>query len=85
MEAPVYFNHGRWVVNCPSGDNNAFMIVGKNRNFICEVCGSEFSVRLPHNHMIIEKVLAQRPLPENRNWYPGETLADLIRENQENL
>lgn len=31
----------------------------------------------------VERVLMMRPDPSTRNWFPGETLIDLMRENGE--
>jgi len=40
-------------------------------------------VVFPAEMAIIEAVLSRRRRPENRNWQPGETVADLVRENEE--
>jgi len=85
LDPLVYVNHGRWVVECPSGDNNAFEILGSNRWFTCTLCKRDFQVRLPYNHDLIDKILGQRPNLMNRNWLPTETTAALIQENTENL
>jgi hypothetical protein len=47
-----------------------------------ETCGEVFTVEWPLWIAEIEAVMAERPIP-NRNWYPHETLADLLAENVE--
>jgi len=38
-------------------------------------------VEFPEDRATIEAILLLRPNPANRNWLPGETLADLVLEN----
>jgi hypothetical protein len=40
-------------------------------------------VELPGEMSQIEAALLVRPVPNNRNWRPGETVEDLIAENIE--
>ncbi len=47
----------------------------------CGNCGLTSQVEIPENMGEIEKVLARRPVPQTRNWRPGETITDLKREN----
>jgi len=52
--------------------------------FQCLSCGGpRQEVVFPAEMAIIEAVLSRRRRPENRNWQPGETVADLVRENEE--
>ena len=49
--------------------------------FHCGNCGLTSQVEFPDDMEEIEVVLARRPVPQTRNWRPGETVADLKREN----
>lgn len=70
------------------------------RLFFCTYCGlGDIEIAWPPENelMGITMVLAQRPIPHTRNWFPadcplavrlgvkehGQTVADLIRENHE--
>ncbi len=44
-------------------------------------CGLVCRVVWPENIAGIERLLMLRPVPQNRNWSPGEELADLMVEN----
>ncbi len=48
----------------------------------CANCGQLSRVQFPSEADQIEEVLSMRPVPETRNWMPGETLADLTAENE---
>ena len=87
-------NHGRWIANCPNPDcGGALVVTAADPIFLCTECGNEtndgkpFNVVLPPNRAAIEAELMKRPLlarkPKARNWKPGETVADLRRENRE--
>lgn len=74
-------DHGRWCCDCVCGNgmaasrawNTAICIVG---------CGARyFAVIFPVEADAIEAVLLRRERDANRNWRPGETLADLMAEN----
>ena len=87
-------NHGRWLVDCP-GCNSALVVDLSEQVFMCVECGNAandgrwLQVTLPRNRKAIEAELLQRPFGRNpadaptRNWEPGETVADLRRENAE--
>jgi len=87
-------NHGRWLVDCP-GCNSALVVDLSQPVFMCVECGNAtndgkwFQVTLPRNRRALEAELLQRPFGRNpadaptRNWEPGETVADLRRENAE--
>ena len=47
----------------------------------CGNCGLTTQVEFPENMEAIDAVLEQRPVPQTRNWRPGETIAELKREN----
>ena len=85
---PAYVNHGRWVADCPEcrvglqlprGPHQVkveFVMVGDS----CVTCGAPTRVEMPDDADLIEEALKPRPLI-NRNWYPAETVADLLAEN----
>lgn len=79
---PAYFNYGRWVVSCcrcPWADEPrpGFPV------FVCQECGVRAEIEWPAEEMRhgIVRMLHQRPDRTKRNWYPGETLIDLMAEN----
>ena len=47
---------------------------------IAERVGQVYKVIFPDEMAEINQLCSKRPM-ENRNWYPGETLKDLEREN----
>lgn len=49
----------------------------------CGNCGMTSQVDFPDNRDKIDAVLARRPVPQTRNWLPGETVKDLERENKQ--
>lgn len=84
-------NHGRWVVDCPSGDCRAGLLVTAT-DFVCDCtdqgvcrhgpsCGQMVAVVVPDDFAEIERLLLFRPALENRNWSFGESVDDLKREN----
>jgi hypothetical protein len=50
----------------------------------CANCGRTSSVEFPVDRKQINKILGRRPVPETRNWFPGETVEDLNVENTVN-
>jgi len=81
----AFVNHGRWVANCPrwmDGCTEAHRVQPGDR-FVCANCGAVGSVEFPVDLDLVEKLLAARPVPETRNWLPGETLDELLVENLE--
>lgn len=48
---------------------------------ICDNCERTTTVIFPDDKSDIDKVVAQRPVLETRNWVPGETSEDLVEEN----
>ena len=87
-------NHGRWLVDCP-GCNSALVIDLDEPVYMCVECGNAANggrwlrVIFPRQRKGIEAELLKRPYGRNpedaptRNWEPGETVADLRRENAE--
>lgn len=47
----------------------------------CANCGQTSTVEFPSDKTAINRVLARRPVPETRNWYPGESPESLVEEN----
>lgn len=75
--------HGRWCAACPAcAQMMAFS--PEWRLALCFACGAEYgNVELPANWREIESVLIGRDVV-NRNWIPGESVADLTAENAAN-
>lgn len=92
MKAPVYYNHGRWVVDCPRKTCASAALAPKDRKRITCICGdvevcdhktpcnARMDLIWPELPDAIVEMVSKRPRG-NRNWYPGETLADLHAEN----
>lgn len=75
----AYVNHGRWVVACVCRTGLA-----ASREWglaCCPHCGARWRAAFPADADEIERALLARPLRETQNWSPGETLADIEREN----
>jgi hypothetical protein len=106
VKARAYVYHGDWVADCPTGDNGTEHMFrptqpGAPRTqrvdfFHCSYCGHQAFIDWPDNWLDISQVLAQRPHPDNRNWYPkdhpvavrhriphGQSVRDLLAENEE--
>lgn len=82
--ANVRVNWGQWIWDCSEPHcNNAEGMTPGQAEVVCSNCGRIASVVWPAGVFEIERVLALRPVPQTRNWYPGETVADLNRENAE--
>lgn len=90
IRAVAYCNWGRWVARCPrcpgaehfgNEQGHAGGLFGDR--FVCSTCTLACGVDWPPNVDAIARLLALRPEP-NRNWLPGETIHDLLRENMEN-
>ncbi len=81
-------NHGRWIVRCPFCAS-AQLASKTDKRFFCIECLNEavgrrwVRVTWPAEAEAIEATLLVRPDERNRNWRPGETAADLARENIE--
>jgi hypothetical protein len=83
----AYVNHGRWVVECDAC-HSAQVADPDEPRFFCVRCfnasagGQWRPVGFPAGAAAIEAVLEARPDAANRNWWPGEELAQLQGENQ---
>ena len=75
-------NWSRWIVDCPACPAALTMQPGSPQ-FACWDCGCRAEVLWPTEDMVrgVERLLMMRPLAQNRNWEPGETLHDLLAEN----
>lgn len=86
----AYVYHGMWVAEHKCRHAIALMPCGnseiegvdwpKDTARLRCVCGAVEAIQMPSERKKIEEQLNKRPL-ENRNWYPGETVADLRLEN----
>lgn len=97
IHALAHVNHGRWIAMCPRPDcTNAEGLEPRQVTFHCSMCKLIAHLEWPANPDGITEVLAQRPVPNTRNWYPkdhefairariehGQTVADLIAENND--
>lgn len=83
----AYVNHGRWVVDCPFCPG-ALVASFLDQRFLCATCfngsvgGAMVAVTFPDDYGAIEAELLKRPNEINRNWRPGETVADLVAERE---
>ena len=81
-------NHGRWIGDCPFCAGAEFVWFQTPSWFFCLSCRNEkaggkwLPINVPTNYQKIEKLLSIRPR-QNQNWEPGETLAQIKRENKE--
>ena len=95
-EVSARVNQGRWIVDCPvQGCGNAIIASYQEPVFFCSVCGNVdnpahwYKVVFPQEHEEIERILLERPSRNpfsalHRNWFPGEKVEDLRRENLQN-
>ena len=77
---------GSWKVACASKDCGEHPLVSFPWGglAICFACGATYEgVPSPADRSEIERLLLMRPDLRTRNWLPGETVADLARENAE--
>lgn len=95
--ARAYVNHGRWVAGCPRKDcSNARELKAREGTFHCNNCQMIAPISWPTEADAIFKVLAKRPVPQTRNWFPdghelavranvphGQSVKDLHDENRE--
>ncbi len=95
--ARVYQNHGRTVCDCPRPYcANAEKVEPRQATFHCSNCMQVAEIEWPSDFDEILEVLALRPVPQTRNWFPsghelalrtglphGQTVADLVAENNE--
>jgi hypothetical protein len=81
-DARVYA--GNWIADCPICRSAAVRRFG-DPVWECRDCGTGVEVSWPAEHVRrgVERLLMMRPLQHTRNWFPGETLHDLLAENVE--
>jgi hypothetical protein len=83
VEARV--NHGRWIVDCPYCPGAE---MARADGFFCCDCrntdaeGDTLTVQFPAEREEIERLLLVRPVMADRNWRPGESLENLVTENE---
>ena len=83
---PAFVNHGAWLVVCPKCRGAEY--AWEEGFFFCCSCKNSYMghkyrrLAFPKDRAKIEELLLCRPL-KNRHWTPGETVADLARENEE--
>lgn len=100
ITAQAYVYAGAWVADCPSGCGNVEYLFDQHRIrksvFHCSYCLRIADIEWCPNEAEIMGVLAVRPIPHTRNWYPfnhdvalrfglphGQSVADLVDENHE--
>ena len=73
-----------WIVDCHACAN-AWHVERFQPDWECYYCGGHYEIVWPAHDtaMSIERLLLMRPLPYTRNWMPGESLHDLVKENGE--
>ena len=81
MNTVAYLNHGRWVVDCPR-DGCPESRLATPGVFICTNCHQIATVEIPPERAAVDAAVAARPVPQTRNWYPGETVEQLYEENE---
>ncbi len=87
ISAPAIVNHGRWMVRCP-WCSGAEMLYLTKLQFLCLSClnkdadGRFITIDLPPFHNAIEVQLLKRPI-QFQNYEPGQTIEDLVKENNE--
>lgn len=80
----AHIHRDSWVVDCPHC-LGAMIVDDKEPIFWCVDChnagndGFPYKVDFPHQAEV-EALMAMRKNPQTRNWYPGETIVDLIEE-----
>lgn len=83
----VRVNHGRWVAECPDCCG-AQLTTSNDKRFMCNYCanvvveGRWRPVNWPEDVEGITAALAPRT-PALQNWFPTETVQDLVAENVE--
>ena len=77
----TFVNHGRWIVNCSTKYcDGARLAVDAAKP--CSNCGCVTAATFPADKQLIDAALARRIVPDTRNWLPGETVNDLVAENE---
>jgi hypothetical protein len=85
-EAVAFVNWGRWVADCPDPDcSNAEELTAAAAVMVCGFCSRSWPIVWPVDVALIDAALSVRPVPSTRNWVPGETVTDLLDENERHL
>lgn len=85
---PARINHNRLIADCPDCNGAEFVWRDGPHLLMCCSCwngrvgGLWRAVTLPDDITTIEAALSERVDPQSRNWQPGETVADLLAENE---
>ena len=79
----AYTNHGRWVAECGTPYCTEAHLVEPGDRFECGNCGESYGVEFPDDKLLIDAALGRRVVPQTRNWLPGETVTDLVTENEQ--
>ena len=77
----AYVNHDRWVADCAC--KGAELVDPDEPVMLCGSCGASSTVVFPADADRMVEALNQRPV-ENRNFWAGQTLDDLVAENIDN-
>lgn len=84
MRTRARVNWGRWIADCADRwCSSAEKLRPGQTAIVCTNCKQISKVEWPSNPGSIDAALRLRPVPDTRNWFPGETVEDLIRENTE--
>jgi hypothetical protein len=84
-------NHGRWVVDCP-GCTTGWIVNYDSPLALFDAvggihrrctCGYELAIQFPAEYAAINSALGERKRMVNRNWYPHETVIDLLAQTLE--
>ncbi len=78
----AYVNHGRWVADCAC---NGAELVAPGQEMVCGSCGARNTVKFPSpkTRTDLDVVLSRRE-QFRQNWYPYETVDELVAQNIEN-
>lgn len=73
--AMAYYNHGRWIADCPENCGFAILLQSRQGMFHCNECQVMWPVEWPSDVDEITEVLEVRK-KKHRNWFPhGHDLA----------
>jgi len=87
---PAVVDYGRWCAQCPCGGAEMVWLEGPHQMW-CARCGNADilaqwrPVVLPDRVHEIILALEARPFVKDRNWRPGQTVADLWAWNEEHV
>ena len=78
----AYVSWGRWLADCVTEMCGGAELVAPGHRMVCGSCMAEHAVVWPDEPDAIEAELAPRPVSK-QSWNPGESVADLKRQNIE--